>query len=303
MDRYKIMSGLMALVAVFLVYLGFKNLKLELDLRPSQANIDAPLESDADWDDDGLNNREESFWGSDPNNPDSDGDEYLDGEEVISGHDPLIPGPDDLLPTNENLTMKMSQLALAGLVEGSLKSNNSDYEQSLSDLADIIADDAISGFETDLSETELKVINADEFSQQNYIEEFSQVYEKLLKTFIEQMFTLENNLNNIGAYGMAHEGVTKSFSSSASQYKEIYDKLLKINVPKNWASNHLGVIKLTGELFQANQAVISGGNDPIKAVVGLNKIVQLWEVLPGVTESYSKKIQLNGLRPDQTIFK
>src|SRR3990167_8261094 len=109
------MSGLMALVAVFLIYFGFKNLKLELDLKPSQANINAPLENDADWDNDGLNNREESYWNTYPNDSDTDDDEYLDGEEVASGHDPLIPGPDDLLPSNDNLTMRMSQLALAGL--------------------------------------------------------------------------------------------------------------------------------------------------------------------------------------------
>ena len=303
LDRYKIVSGLMALVAVFLVYLGLNNLRIEWDLKPGQENINAPLESDTDWDDDGLDNREESFWNTDPNNPDSDGDGYLDGEEVASGHDPLIPGPDDLLPTDENLTMKMSQLALAGLVEGSLKSDNPNYEQSLNDLADVIADDAVSSFETDLSKIELRIVSSDKFSQQNYIEEFSRTYEKLLETFIEQMFALEDNLNNIGAYGMAHGGVAKSFVGSASRYREIYDELLKMSIPKNWESNHLGVVKLTGELSQASQAVISGGNDPIKAVVGLNKIVQLWEVLPEITESYSKKIKLNELRPSQTIFK
>ena len=293
----------MVFVAIFLVYFGFKNLKAELNLKPSQANINTPIENDADWDDDGLNNREESYWSTDSNNPDSDGDGYLDGEEVASGHDPLIPGPDDLLPTNDNLTMKMSQLALSGLVEGSLKPDSPNYEQSLSDLADVIAEDAITSFEADLSKTEIRIIDSDKFSQQNYIEEFSRTHEKLLKTFVEQMLALEENLNNIGAYGMAYGGVAKSFSGSASRYQEIYGELLKIGVPKNWESSHLGVIKLVGELSQASQAVVSGANDPIKAVAGLNKIVQLWEILPEITESCSKKIQLNELRPDQTIFK
>ena len=40
-----------------------------------------------DYDGDGL--MDEEKWGTDPNNPDSDGDGYLDGEEVDEGADPL----------------------------------------------------------------------------------------------------------------------------------------------------------------------------------------------------------------------
>jgi len=296
------MSGLMALFAVFLVFVAFNYLKIDLDLKPSQQKSDISFALDADWDNDGLANREESFWNTDPNNPDTDGDGYLDGEEVASGHDPLIPGPDDLLPTDGNLTMKMSQLALAGLVEGSLKSDSSNYKQSLSDLTDTIADDAVTSFQIDVSKINLRIINSDKFSQQNYIEEFSSSYEKLLGTFIEQMLALEENLNNIGAYGMAYGEVTKSFSDSASRYQEIYDELLKMGVPKNWTSSHLGVVKLTEELSQASQSIVSGGNDPIKATVGLNKIVQLWEILPKITEAYSEKIKTLDLRAGETIF-
>src|SRR3989344_3735121 len=302
MDRYKIMSGLMALIAVFLVIFGFNYIKINLNDNPGNKAGDISLNLDEDWDKDGLNNKEESYWNTDPNNPDTDGDGYLDGEEVASGHDPLIPGPDDLLPTDENLTMKMSQLTLAGLVEGSLKSNSSNYEQSLNDLADVIADDAVTSFQIDVSKIELRIIGSDKFSQQNYIEELSRTYEKLLETFIEQMLALEDNLNNIGAYGMAHGGVVKSFAGSSSRYQEIYYELLKMGVPKNWESNHLGVVKIVGELSQASQTVVSGSNDPIKATVGLNKIVQLWEILPEITEAYSEKIKTIGLRVGETIF-
>lgn len=52
----------------------------------------------ADPDHDGLNNSDEATWGTDPNNPDTDGDKYLDGEEVKAGHNPTIPAPNDKLP-------------------------------------------------------------------------------------------------------------------------------------------------------------------------------------------------------------
>jgi len=48
-----------------------------------------------DRDQDGLMDEEEYMYGTDINNPDSDGDGYRDGVEVESGYDPLKPAPDD----------------------------------------------------------------------------------------------------------------------------------------------------------------------------------------------------------------
>lgn len=46
----------------------------------------------ADLDNDGLSDEEEAFYGTDPQNPDSDGDGYKDGEEVKNGYNPLGAG-------------------------------------------------------------------------------------------------------------------------------------------------------------------------------------------------------------------
>ncbi len=45
-----------------------------------------------DSDKDGLTDEMEVFYGTDKNNPDTDGDGYKDGEEVNNGYDPLLPG-------------------------------------------------------------------------------------------------------------------------------------------------------------------------------------------------------------------
>ncbi len=48
-----------------------------------------------DSDNDGLKDWEENLYKTDPCNPDTDGDGYLDGEEINSGHNPLVKGPND----------------------------------------------------------------------------------------------------------------------------------------------------------------------------------------------------------------
>lgn len=62
----------------------------------------------ADSDNDGLSNSNEKLWGTNPNNRDTDGDNYLDGEEVQKSHNPTIASPNDKLPPgfipNQNVT-------------------------------------------------------------------------------------------------------------------------------------------------------------------------------------------------------
>ncbi|MCK5123259.1 MAG: hypothetical protein KAQ87_03895 [Candidatus Pacebacteria bacterium] len=48
--------------------------------------------SSGDSDQDRLSDNAETIYGTDPNNPDTDGDGYTDGDEVSKGYDPLVPG-------------------------------------------------------------------------------------------------------------------------------------------------------------------------------------------------------------------
>lgn len=59
---------------------------------PEPTDEPSPTADIADQDQDGLTLAEEKFYGTDPNNPDTDGDGIKDGEEVRNGYDPLGPG-------------------------------------------------------------------------------------------------------------------------------------------------------------------------------------------------------------------
>ena len=68
------------------------------NLDPAQEGRPTIVNPESDPDSDGLTNAEEAIWGTNPNNPDTDGDGYRDGAEVIAHHNPTIPAPNDKLP-------------------------------------------------------------------------------------------------------------------------------------------------------------------------------------------------------------
>lgn len=84
---------------------------------------------EADPDNDGLKNWQEKIYKTDTRNPDTDGDGYLDGEEVGSGYDPAISSPNDALegtdtnqprPLPKNLTDYLAQILTQKISSGEI---------------------------------------------------------------------------------------------------------------------------------------------------------------------------------------
>ncbi len=68
-----------------------------------------------DTDNDGLSDNEENLYGTDPKNPDTDGDSYSDGVEVRSGYSPIKAAPEDRVVAVEtnNLTTQVTTSRLS----------------------------------------------------------------------------------------------------------------------------------------------------------------------------------------------
>lgn len=301
--KIKVFLTFMVLGASFSVFTFFKSIDVRVPaLKELKSSVLSAIDNDRD--DDGLDNTEESYWNTDFQNPDTDGDGFLDGEEIASGHDPLIPGPEDFLPTDANLTKKLSSLALSGLYEGSLKNDSDDYEDYLNTLALVVIDDAENSFNFNTENANIRLSGSDRQSQQLYINRFSETYGRLIETFVLQMMDLESNLNKIGAKGFGDKSVSESFKNKSYDYKKIMNELSSMAVPQVWGKSHLGVIKFTGSLLSVNESIaLKGEEDPVKATLALNKLIELWDILPGMTESYSQKIREAGLSTQNTIFK
>lgn len=111
-------------------------LKFDVD-KHNQENFPASgwsAEGREDSDNDGLRDWEEELYHTDPNNPDTDNDGYLDGEEVDSGHNPLVKAPGDKLsfyplPLGEkyNITNKILNEEAARNLLLSYLSQKADY--------------------------------------------------------------------------------------------------------------------------------------------------------------------------------
>jgi hypothetical protein len=80
---------------------------------PSTQSGSQIIDPTADDDQDGLPNSEETVWGTDPHNSDTDGDGYKDGEEVAAAHNPTIPAPNDKLPPGFRPGQDLTPLATA----------------------------------------------------------------------------------------------------------------------------------------------------------------------------------------------
>src|SRR3989344_5755807 len=84
---FLVFLAVLAIVSVFSffdVFTGVRSARLQDSIAPL-----LPIEKDHDQD--GLPDADESYWGTNFEDSDTDDDGFLDGEEVISGFDPREP--------------------------------------------------------------------------------------------------------------------------------------------------------------------------------------------------------------------
>jgi len=138
-----ILVGLFLAVSL-LLFIGFFSKKGALSRISLWGSSESIVESQAkDTDNDGLKDWEENLYKTDPLNPDTDGDGFIDGEEIDSGHNPLVKGPGDKqifypLPLGDkyNITARvLSDEAIDALLESYI-SQKQEYIQDHPEIED-----------------------------------------------------------------------------------------------------------------------------------------------------------------------
>ncbi len=295
-NKIKIVLILVAIVAVFSVY-ELAQYVHAIANKTSVYQEGSPLPSpDDDPDHDGLSNQQEVIWGTDPFNPDSDGDSFKDGEEVASGHNPLVPGPNDLI-NQDNLTLQFSELTVAGLAEGSLQPDSPNYAQSLASITGSITDSAKYLFNKEVNGDELPEIDTSALSDTTYLKSiapFTQLFGKLLS---DQYAHIADNLNAIGENGFTDPTIKPYFSNQAIQYQEILNKGSNIKVPKNLKTAHTQFLSLALQMRDISDAVAKGDIDPIKASFALDALGNMYEKYLNVMQVYKTVLEIVDFDP------
>lgn len=293
-NKIKIFFGFLALIAMFSVYSVFNSLSNKYS-SVAVIGAQAPLASpDTDTDHDGLSNKEESYWNTDFQNPDTDGDGFKDGEEVASGHDPLKPGPDDiLLYASKNITANVTNLIIGGLYTKDLKpgTDNKKYDNSISNLSLSIIDDFYSS-QVDPKNISPTLTDNSIENQQNYLNNMAKIIKENLLDFPEKLDTTKQLPEQ-----------TQFFLNKSAQYRKSYDDLSKIPVPKNWEFIHGAALNILNRLALNYVSIGSYDVDPIKSFLSLNEVQQnIQPAIKALLQQVQSKIKEGNISTNNEVY-
>ena len=274
---------------------------LILQSRITKANIieqitknlkDQEIIDDLDYD--GLTGWEENLHGTDPENSDTDGDGYLDGEEVISGYDPTKPAPNDRLNTDSaNSQLIRPEPGNLTQLLGYIMGNQVKFDlPTLSQNADILGqsvegaiDDKvaeaiqkastsfIAEFIPDFDKTKIEVLDNSSATVKNY-----------LKQMRDKMGPLES-CQDINNFKNDNEIIEEAISTNnfnqviclADSYIQSYEVIKSINPPLNWLDFHTNALETFWSFSKIYKNLPNFNNDPLKGMIILEKFEQVNE--------------------------
>lgn len=264
-----------------------------LQSRVSQANLleqiaqqikDQEIIDDLDYD--GLTGWEENLYRTDPNNPDTDNDGYLDGEEVAAGYDPTKPAPNDVLNDSINAGQlirpnpgNLTQL-LTYILANQIKSSDSTYNIQSVEQLESIADQ--------------NVTEAIQKASINFLSEFIPPFQKEQS----QLQTAQNNnLNAIRNYANQINEKIKPLDScqdindikdeaqiiqesiSSNNFKSIiclsntyllaYQAILETPVPLDWLDIHKKLLSIYWTIHTSYKYLPQYEADPLKGLISI----------------------------------
>lgn len=288
--KIKTFYTFLALIALFSVYSVFNSLSGK-SVPFAAIGIEKPLPvPEADADHDGLTNKEESYWNTDFQNPDTDSDSFKDGEEVASGHDPLKPGPNDLLGNSVNLTEKIQHLIVGGLYSKDLKPDNKNFNSSIGDISAVIVDDFYQS--RSFQKPQITLVDNSKENQETYLKNTSQIIKQLLlaspddinpKTTGDQYIVLLSGLKN--------------------NLKDTYQNLTQMSIPKSWQEIHYNLLDMISRSIVDYESLSSYQSDPYRAYIALEDIKSMDNDIKNLLKQVSSKIAQNNLSLNDDFFK
>lgn len=274
-----------------------------------KVTYDCQSDTDADCDNDGLKNWQEKLYHTDPGNPDSDGDDYLDGEEVASGYDPTIKAPNDAIPGTDtgtqrmppkNLTLYLTQIISQKISRGEFvpSSNisadiandpNAPYnEQTLSDAFAQIGGLAKIYFAMpDIKDSDIKISDQPTTYAEigSYITRMSQTAKSN-----DALTQLKKSEISIIQDAVTNKDTTEIKILISSTQQTVAD-MKNVTAPKDFAEIHKRQISLLELDKKILEAVRDMQTDPAMASAGLETYSQMINAMRALSDDLNAKIK------------
>lgn len=258
-------------------------------LAPSSSTCEPnPDDPNQDSDNDGLKDWQEmQLYNSDPCKTDTDGDGYLDGEEVASGYDPAKKAPGDELPGTTpkntrplpddiNLTQELQQKLKDKIVQNKLSPFSADGKvlsgqelesntmiqqaaQEVSNYGDPFAPDKI-------DDDQIKI------GEDNSIEAIQRYIVKAAPYFITGNIDGEaaTSRNEGQIFSNAVEnGDFTEIDRGLKGYTENYEELKNLTVPSDLAPLHKEQLNMISSLIKIYKTIRTSSDDPLKASLAI----------------------------------
>lgn len=242
--------------------------------------------TDSDSDEDGLRDWEESLIGTDPQNPDTDGDKTSDGDEVSLNRDPKKQGPNDTNIAQNITTTNTSQLdeTLTDRVARDFFSRYVVAKQQNKDItaeeAALIAQQVVVNIPSTITAKAYEVkdiivtMDDSEPTRLAYAKEISTILINNGVSFNESPLQIVTRL--IKDPTVEDQ---KKLAMILSSYKTIIERTLKVQVPRRVGPQHLVYLNTLSLIHSTLSEIQQLNNDPIRGYVAFsyysNYLIQL----------------------------